>query len=82
MAKRRTNAEIGRLVRNAIKGMRLKPRRLFGPTLADAYRKPGQKRSLSSTAYQESDLDFLENNREAACAIIEALAPSKRKGDQ
>jgi hypothetical protein len=79
MAKRRTNAEIGRLVRQAIKGKRLKPRRLFGPTIADAFRKPGQKRSAVSTAYLESDMDFLENNHEAATAILEALAPSKRK---
>lgn len=76
---RRTDAQLGKLVREALKGKRLKPRRLFGPTIGDAFRKPGQPRSLSSTGYLESDRDFLENNDEAAVAILEALAPCRRK---
>ena len=77
---RRSDAELGRPVRIALKGQRLKPRRLFGPTIGDAFRaRNGDKgRSLVSTEYLESDQDFLENNNDAAVALLEALAPVKR----
>ena len=65
---RLTDAEVGRRVREAMKGHRLRPRRLF-----DA-REPN--------GYLESDADFLENNHVAASAILDALAPSTRKHDK
>jgi hypothetical protein len=77
---RKTDAELGRIVRQALKGHRLKPRRLYGPTPSDAIRRlNGDKgRSAISTEAMESDRDFLENNNDAAVALLEALAPIKR----
>lgn len=62
-----THAELGRLIRRATRGMRVKPRRLYG--LAD---------------YEESDDDYLGNNRFIAVALLDALAnrSRKRKGDR
>jgi hypothetical protein len=61
---RRTDEELGRLVREALKGKRLRPRRKF-----DRYAK--------RCTYLESDSDFLLNNNDAAVALIEALIPKK-----
>lgn len=67
--KRLTDAELGRLVRAALKGHRLKPRRLY---LQDEWRGMAEP-------YLESDRDFLLNNSRAAADLLDALAPSKRK---
>ena len=82
---RMTDAELGRLVRQALKGKRLKPRRLDGATVGDILAKAlsgkPTPRGTPGQRYLESDRDFLENNNDAAVAILEALAPSKRKAD-
>jgi hypothetical protein len=76
---KRTDSELGKIVRQALKGQRLKPRRLFGPTLADAFRARNKEpRSKVSTEYLESDQDFLENNNDAAVQLLEALSPVRR----
>lgn len=58
-----TDKEIGKRVRLAKKGLRIKPRRLYDPQWRDGYR--------------ESDSDFLANNRDVAVAILEALLEKK-----
>jgi hypothetical protein len=63
--KRRTDAELGRIVRAALRGKRLKSRRLWDQTRPDGY--------------LESDMDFFLNNEEAAVALLEALAPPCRR---
>lgn len=60
---RRSDAEIGRLVRKALRGKRLRPRRLL-----DSRRPDG---------YIESDRDYLENNNDAAVALLEALTTAE-----
>jgi len=65
---RLTDAEVGRRVREAMKGHRLRPRRLFD--------------AQSPDGYLESDMDFLANNYIPAAAILDALAPSTRKHDK
>lgn len=74
---RKSDAELGRLIRRALRGKRLKPRRLDCPSLS--YAMTGGRQGKYYTGYLESDADFLENNSEAAVAILEALAPSVRK---
>lgn len=74
---RRTDAELGKLVRQALKGHRLKPRRLDLPTAAMCY---GYPRPANWRAgYEESDNDFVKNNIDAAVALLEALAKPRRK---
>lgn len=65
---RRTDAEIGRLVRRACKDLRVKPRRLCGLWSGERHG-PG--------AYLESDTDFVVNNLEVASAILDALSVRK-----
>lgn len=62
---RRTDAEIGKLVGVAMRGMRIKPRRLYEQTWPEGP--------------LESDNDFFGNNRDAAVALLEALAPPARR---
>jgi hypothetical protein len=77
---RRTDAELGRLVRQALKGHRLKPRRLDLPTVGMCYGLPRPEPGLE---LEESDNDFLGNNVDAAVALLEALSPpNRRKHDQ
>ena len=64
MAKR-TDAQLGKIVRKAMRGMRIRPRRLYEPTWP--------------AGYLESDNDFFANNRDAAVALLEALAPKPRR---
>lgn len=73
---RRTDAEIGKIVRVALRGHRLKRRRLYGDTIGDIIvRSRGGviRKSPASQQCMESDSDFLENNNDAACAILESL---------
>jgi hypothetical protein len=79
---RRTDAELGRIVRKAMKGMRIKPRRLFETTYLDDPL-TGRRGRMRHDGYQESDDDFFDNNRFVAIALLEALAPkSRRKADE
>lgn len=73
---RRTDAELGRLVRLALKGHRIKPRRLDLPTAGMCY---GLPRPKHWREVEESDNDFLGNNVDAAVALLEALAKPRRK---
>lgn len=75
MMPRRTDAEIGRLVRKVIRGERLKPRRLHGPTMGEMLGSPGPH----CRCYEESDADFMDNNRFAVVALLEALQPSRNR---
>lgn len=65
MGRRRTDAEIGALVRAALRDHRLRPRRLDSPS--------------EPVGYEESDDSFVENNFDAVVALLAALAPSRRK---
>lgn len=62
---RRTDAEVGKIVRAAMRGMRIRPRRLYEQTQPDGY--------------LESDNDFFANNRHVAVALLEALAPKSQR---
>lgn len=66
---KRSDAELGRLVRQAIKGLRVKRRRLYEPL----------RNVDPDDQYMEADRDFLLNNREVAVAVLTALAPPKHR---
>ena len=66
---RRSDAEIGRLVRHVMGGRRIKRRRLYRPY--------EDRRVVGGGLYEESDDDFFDNNREVVIDLMEVLARKK-----
>ena len=62
---RKTDAEFGKMIRQATKGLRAKRRRLYDSGRRDS-------------DYLESDADFFENNRFLLVAFLEALTESSK----
>ena len=74
---RQTDQERGRMFRKAMKGLRVKPRRLDLPTVGMCLGLP-RPRDWRNW-YRESDDDYLRNNRELAVALLEALEARLRR---
>ncbi len=62
---RQTDQQRGRMIRIAVKGLRIKPRRIYDPSLI---------------GYLESDRDFVLNNIELAIALLEAIEARAKEG--